>query len=55
MFGGSKLTPGLDFGNSFIGWDGFSFAVDHTMFKRLCSGSSRWYLLQKPLRLLQAL
>ena len=23
MFGGSKLVPGLDFGNSFIGWDGF--------------------------------
>src|SRR3972149_1953894 len=23
MFGGSKLVPGLDYGNSFIGWDGF--------------------------------
>lgn len=23
MFGGSRLMPGLDYGNSFIGWDGF--------------------------------
>ncbi|MDE1889833.1 MAG: ammonium transporter [Planctomycetota bacterium] len=37
MFGGSKLTPGLDFGNSFIGWDGFflcgrSYDVQTIMF-----------------------
>jgi ammonium transporter, Amt family len=24
MFGGSKLYPGLEYGNSFAGWDGFS-------------------------------
>ena len=37
MFGGSKLVPGLDFGNSFIGWDGFflcgrSYDVQTIMF-----------------------
>jgi len=26
MFGGSKLVPGLEYGNSFIGWDGFFLA-----------------------------
>ncbi|TLD42362.1 MAG: Ammonium transporter [Candidatus Jettenia ecosi] len=37
MFGGSKLVPGLDYGNSFIGWDGFflsgrSYDVQTIMF-----------------------
>lgn len=37
MFGGSRLVPGLDFGNSFIGWDGFflcgrSYDVQTIMF-----------------------
>lgn len=37
MFGGSKLVPGLEFGNSFIGWDGFflcgrSYDVQTIMF-----------------------
>ena len=37
MFGGSKLVPGLEYGNSFIGWDGFflcgrSYDVQTIMF-----------------------
>ncbi len=37
MFGGSKLLPGLEYGNSFIGWDGFflcgrSYDVQTIMF-----------------------
>ena len=37
MFGGSKLVPGLDYGNSFVGWDGFflsgrSYDVQTIMF-----------------------
>lgn len=37
MFGGSRLVPGLDYGNSFIGWDGFflcgrSYDVQTIMF-----------------------
>lgn len=37
MFGGSQLVPGLEYGNSFIGWDGFflsgrSYDVQTIMF-----------------------
>ncbi|MDQ1273509.1 MAG: ammonium transporter, Amt family, partial [Planctomycetota bacterium] len=28
MFGGSKLCPGLDSGNAFVGWDGFFLCGD---------------------------
>ncbi len=55
MFGGSGDAPGLESGNLFIGYSGFSLPAAVMMYKLSCSGFSRWYFVPRQSLLLQEL